>query len=112
VKSVRQEKIEKLLSKDLGEIFRARNKEFLPGVMITLTKVEVSPDLGFAKVYLSLFPSKDPKLDLEKLKGHAGEVRFQLGKIVRNQLRVVPELALYLDDSFDKAQRIDELLNS
>ena len=110
MKSMRQEKIEKMLSKDLGEILQGMNHGLLPGVMITLTRVDVSPDLGYAKVYVSLFPSEDRQKDLENLKKHVGEARFQLGKRVKNQLRIVPELFFYLDDSFDRAERIDQLL--
>jgi len=73
--------------------------------------VRMSPDLGLAKVYISIFPSSKAKQDLERIKDAGSSLRFELGKRVKNQLRVVPELAFYLDDSLDYAERIDELLN-
>jgi ribosome-binding factor A len=109
--SIRQEKVASLIKRDVGEIMQQNGTQYLPGKMITVTIVRMSPDLSFAKIYVSIFPTDDPKQDLEKLKSHVSEIRGLLGKRVKNQLRIVPELGFYLDDSLDYAERIDDLLN-
>lgn len=80
--------------------------------MISVTVVRVAPDLRSARVYVSIFPTSDPKGDLAKLKVHTPEIRKALGDLIRHQIRAVPELYLYLDDSLDYAERIDDLLDS
>lgn len=109
--SIRQDKVARLLQKDLGEILQQKGTEYLPGKMITVTVVRISPDLGFAKTFVSIFPSDEPKKDLEVLRAQENEVRFLLGKRVKNQLRIVPDVAFFLDDSLDYAERINELLD-
>ncbi|KAB1063213.1 30S ribosome-binding factor RbfA [Salibacter halophilus] len=109
--SIRQEKVASLIKRDVGEIMQQNGTQYLPGKMITVTIVRMSPDLSFAKIYVSIFPTDDPKQDLEKLKSNGSEIRGLLGKRVKNQLRIVPELGFYLDDSLDYAERIDDLLN-
>lgn len=109
--SIRQEKVASLIKRDVGEIMQQNGTQYLPGKMITVTIVRMSPDLSFAKIYVSIFPTDEPKQDLEKLKSHGSEIRGLLGKRVKNQLRIVPELGFYLDDSLDYAERIDDLLN-
>ncbi|MBR9830672.1 30S ribosome-binding factor RbfA [Acidiluteibacter ferrifornacis] len=108
--SLRQSKVARLLQKEIGDIFIKEFKSPLPGVMISITQVRVSPDLGVAKVYVSLFPSKDKKEALETLRKKTSEVRGFLGNRVAKQLRIVPEIIFYLDDSFDYAEKIDQLL--
>ena len=82
----------------------------MPGKMITVTTVRVTPDLGLAKIYLSIFPSGESEKDLEKVSSATSSIRNDLGKLVRNQLRVVPELHFFLDDSLDYIDNIDSLL--
>tara|TARA_Y100000815_G_C13101972_1_gene409788 strand:- start:261 stop:596 length:336 start_codon:yes stop_codon:yes gene_type:complete len=108
--SIRQEKVAKLIQRDLGEIFQRNGAQMLPGKMITVTVVRTAPDLKMAKVYLSVFPTNDGKKDLKVIKEHASEIRRELGNRIKNQLRAVPELYFYLDDSLDYAERIDDLL--
>ena len=108
--SIRQSKMNSLLQRELAGIFQRETRSLLPGGMITVTGVRVSPDLGLAKVYLSLFPVKDKVAALGHLRDRMHHVRGELGKRVGNQLRIVPELAFYLDDSLDRAEEIDRLL--
>ena len=108
--TIRQEKVAALIKRDVGEILMHNNNEYLPGKMLTVTVVRISPDLSFAKVYVSIFPSDNLEGDLAKLKSHEKNVRGKLGKRVKNQLRIVPEIAFYKDDSQDYVERIDELL--
>jgi ribosome-binding factor A len=108
--SVRQNKVNSLLQQELAEVIQGHSREFLPGGLITVTAVRVSPDLGIAKVYLSLFPVKDKKAVLERVKDRGHRLRGELGNRVGKQLRIVPELNFYIDDSLDRAEEIDQLL--
>jgi ribosome-binding factor A len=80
------------------------------GKMITVTVVRMSPDLSLAKVYLSVFPSENSSKVIDNLQHYVKHIRLELGKKVRHQLRIVPEIAFFIDDSLDYAERIDELL--
>jgi ribosome-binding factor A len=111
MESKRQQRIQKLLQKDLGEIFQQEMPTIVRNAMVTVTKVYITPDLGLAKIYLSIFASKDKTVVLETIHKHAGEIRGKLGSRIRHQLRVVPELQFYEDDSLDYIERIDDLLN-
>ena len=108
--STRQQKFARLVQKEMAEIFRADTRGLFGPVMITVTQVRVSPDLGVAKLYVSLFPVKDKEALLEKIKKHTPELRRMLGAKIRHQARVIPELIFYIDDSLDYAERIEELL--
>ena len=82
----------------------------LPGALISVSKVRISPDLYYVKVFLSVFPLKDSSLFLKSLMKHSSEIRHDLGRRVRNQLRIVPELTFFIDDSLDYTENIDRLL--
>jgi ribosome-binding factor A len=108
--TLRQNKVNSLLTREMAAIFQQQGRTLMPGGMITVTGVKVSPDLGVAKVYLSLFPSKDSSSVLGHVKDHMHHLRGELGKRVGRQMRVIPELLFYLDDSLDRADEIDRLL--
>lgn len=110
MESQRQQKVARLLQKEMGEYLQQNSREFLPGKMITVTVVRVSPDLGMAKVYLSIFPLNEDEDALESIRSHAGKIRNEIGQKIRNQLRAIPEFVYYLDDSLDYIDRIDNLL--
>jgi len=110
MESKRQERISKLLLKDLGMIFQTEMQHLAKGAMITVTKVNISPDLTLAKVYLSLFATKDKDAALKNIRKHTSEIRGSLGNKIRHQLRIVPALNFYLDDSLDYIENIDKLL--
>ena len=78
--------------------------------MTTVTTVRISPDLSFARVYVSIFPTQNLSEDVAVWKENVSRVRFELGKSIRHQLRVVPEIAFFGDDSLDYAEEIDQLL--
>lgn len=80
------------------------------GVMISVTRVKVSPDLGICTAYLSVFPSEKGEELLENIRKNTSAVRYDLGQRVRNQLRIIPELRFFIDDSLDYIEKIDELL--
>ena len=95
---------------DLAIFFQRNASQFATGGMITVTNVRISPDLGVAKVYLSIFAVDDKAAVVKAIRQRSREVRKYLGGEVKDQLRVVPELYFYLDDSLDRIERIDELL--
>lgn len=108
--STRQNKVSRLLQKELADLFQREGKDLLMGAFVTVTLVRVSPDLSFAKVYLSLFGVKEPDKMIDKMNDESKEIRKKLAVRTKNQLRVAPELVFYLDDSLNYAERIDELL--
>jgi len=111
METTRQEKIARMLQKELGEIFLLYAKE-IQGTLITVTGVRISPDLGIAHTHLSIFPSNKVADVLAKVNADAKAIRFDLGKRVRNQLRIVPALYFHVDDSLDYLENIDNLLKS
>jgi ribosome-binding factor A len=109
--SQRQKKIGRQIQKDIGEMLQQNGSAIYPGVMFTVTQVRVTADMSIARVYLSLFPAENPELIVQKVNDQAGELRYNLGKRVRHQFRVVPELHFYLDDSLDYIENIENKLN-
>jgi ribosome-binding factor A len=110
MENMRLDRVSKLLQKDLGEILQFDMKHVTKNSMVTVTKVNVTPDLSIAKVYLSLFATPDKKALLENIKMHSREIRGKLGYRIKNQMRVVPDLQFYEDDSLDYIDNIDQLL--
>ncbi|HEX8516654.1 MAG TPA: 30S ribosome-binding factor RbfA [Bacteroidia bacterium] len=108
--SQRQLKVSRLIQKELGEIFQRETRNLFGNALITVTQVRVSPDLGVAKVYVSLFNVPDTKALLESIKVHTKDIRTKLSDRIKKQVRIIPNLAFYQDDSLDYAMRIDELL--
>jgi ribosome-binding factor A len=109
---VRQQKFGRLIQKELSDIFQRDQRGMLGNVFITIVEVKISPDLSLAKVYISMMLAKDKKAILEKLDQHKKEIRKALGDRIRNQARIVPELAFFIDEIEEKALRMDELIKS
>jgi ribosome-binding factor A len=109
--STRLQKIERLIQKDLSEIFLLQTKQ-MPGVMVSVTNVRMSPDLSVAKAYLSIFPSEKGKEIMENINRNKKSIRYELGVRIGKQVRRIPELAFFLDDSIDYLENIDNLLHS
>jgi len=108
--STRQQKVGKQLQKDLAEIIRQQGMAMYGGAMITVTTVRMSPDLALARVHLSIFPSSKAAEVMSTIEHHARTIRGELGKRIGKQLRIVPELTFFVDDSLDYVAHIDELL--
>lgn len=108
--SNRQQKVNRLIQKELSEIFLLDAKK-MPGILISVTNVRVSPDLGMAHAYLSVFPSDKADELVKNINENVKTVRYDLGKRLKNQLRVIPELIFHVDDSLDYIENIDRLLN-
>ncbi|HYH57516.1 MAG TPA: 30S ribosome-binding factor RbfA, partial [Anseongella sp.] len=109
--SKRQQKFARLIQKDLGDIFQREMQNILPNVMVTVTTVRASPDLSTAKVYLSFYNTADARQAINAVKLQAGEIRYKLGKRIRNQVRVIPELEFFVDDTNEYVARMDKLFN-
>ncbi len=112
MESQRQNKVSRLIQKELSDIFQKQMNTLFAGGMISVTVVRVTPDLSVARVYVSLFPPERKQELFELVTIQAKTLRHELGRRVRNQLRQVPELQFFIDDSIDYAQRIDDLLKS
>ncbi|MCB9262027.1 MAG: 30S ribosome-binding factor RbfA [Flavobacteriales bacterium] len=108
----RKDKLGKQLQKDLGAIIDAASKQLLQNVMVTVLDVEVTPDLGLAKVYLSFLNSKDKKADLKILEENAPTIRHYLAQQLKDHARKTPELKFYIDETIDKAERLEQLLQN
>ena len=80
------------------------------GVMVSVTRCRISPDLSICTAYLSVFPSERGEEILQNVNNNAKTIRYELGTRVRNQLRIIPELRFFIDDSLDYIEHIDELL--
>ena len=108
--STRQQKVARQVQKDLAEIIRARGMAAYDGALVTVSGVKITPDLALAKVYVSIFPSSKAEAVMQQLEDETPYLRGELGRRVAKQLRIVPELNFYLDDSLDYVEHIDELL--
>ena len=108
--STRQQKVARQIQRDLSEMFQRDAAVLSLGHMVTVTRVRMSPDLEYARVLISVFPSSKGEEVMKHVENKKSEIRFQLGKRIRHQLRVVPELTFFLDDSLDYIERIDPLL--
>ena len=114
MESKRQQKVARQLQKDLSEIFQREvphlfNSPSSPGAFITVTSVRVSPDLSVARVYLSFLATKNKEMLLDTIREKGKVLRQHLGDRVRHQLRIVPELSFYLDDTAEYADKMDKL---
>ena len=107
--SIRQNKIEAVIREELSVYFQRNTREVCLGAMVSVTVVRVTADLSLAKCYLSIFAGPDKKEVLENIKSNAKGIRGQVGKQLKN-MRKIPELMFYIDDSLEYASEINELL--
>ncbi|MDX9881302.1 MAG: 30S ribosome-binding factor RbfA [Prolixibacteraceae bacterium] len=110
MESTRQNKIARLIQKELAEIFQKTARELFHGKMISVTTVRVTSDLSIARAYLSIFPSEKSDELLKEIRQLSPKIRFELGKKTGKQLRVIPNLEFFIDDSLDYIDHIDSLL--
>jgi len=108
--SVRLEKIGALIKRELATIFQQNMNTMFNGLMITVTSVRVSPDMGLAKAYLSFFPTEKKEAGIKTVEEKKLHIRKLLGEKVGKQIRKIPELSFYIDDSLDYFEEIDKLL--
>ena len=111
MQETRQNKIARLIQKELSVIFQQQTRA-MHGVMVSVTRTKISPDLSICTAYLSVFPSARGEEILKNINANENTIRYELGTRVRHQLRIIPELRFFIDDSLDYIERIDELLRS
>ena len=109
MQETRQNRISRLLQKELSSIFQSQTRK-TNGVLVSVTRVRISPDLSICTAYLSIFPSERAEEIIKNINANMKSVRYELGTRVRYQLRIIPELKFFVDDSLDYAEHIDELL--
>ena len=110
--TTRQQKIARQIQKDTADIFARELAAKLRGVMTTVTTVRVSPDFGYAKIYVSVFPFGEAQRVMQILDEESWLVRRSLGQRIRHQLKVVPELQFFLDDSLEYIENIERAMGS
>ena len=109
MESKRQQKVARQIQKDLGDIFQRDAQHLVNGAFVTVTAVRMTPDLGIARAYLSFLPEKKKDILFEGIQENVRFIRQKLGERVRHQLRIVPELQFYLDDTAEYAAKMDAL---
>ena len=109
METTRQQKIDRLIQKELGEMFQ-RQTQAMRGVLVSVSNVRVSPDLSVCNVYVSVFPSEKADEIVKNLNDNVRSIRYDLGQRVRHQLRIIPELKGFKDDTLDYIEHIEELL--
>ena len=111
MQSTRQEKISRLLQKEFGDIFVHYGRQ-IQGVIISVSEVRITSDLSISRIYLSIFPTEKATELIERINADKSSIRYELGRRLRNQLRIIPELNFYLDESIDKLANIDKILGA
>ncbi len=109
MQETRQNKIARLLQKELSLIFQEQTRS-MHGVMVSVTRTKISPDLSICTAYLSIFPSERGEELIQNITRNEKQIRYELGTRVRHQMRIIPELRFFIDDSLDYIDRIDQLL--
>ncbi len=111
MESKRQQKYSRMIQKELGAIFQRNMTHQLGSMMVSVTQVRMSPDLGLAKAYLSFILHENPDGALDQVNNHKSEIRRELGKRIGKQVRIVPEIAFLHDDSSEYATHMDKLIS-
>ncbi|MCC5919366.1 MAG: 30S ribosome-binding factor RbfA [Cyclobacteriaceae bacterium] len=112
MQSTRQLKVAGLIQQDLADIFQKDSADWVgSNVLVTVTRVEVSPDLGVAKVHLSFLLQKNGEELLERIEEKNGLIRKKLGNKIGKQVRIIPELRFFLDETAEYAQRMDKIIS-
>lgn len=112
METTRQKKVSRLLQKELADIFIKKGNELSHGSLVSITKVRISPDLSYARVFISIFPAGNQEDVLKAVQEQNSRIRFDLGQKIRTQLRIVPEITYHIDDSLDYIDNIDRLLKT
>ncbi len=111
MESKRQLKFSRLIQKDLADIFQRDAKGMFGGAFITVTRVGMSPDLGVAKIHVSILAAQDREATLAKIKDQVKSIRSFLAAKIKNQVRIIPELIFYLDENVDYAMKMSAIID-
>jgi ribosome-binding factor A len=109
MESKRQQKFAGVIQQDLAAVFQREGMNYLPNTLITITRVRVTPDLAIARIFLSFFNNTNPHQALQNIKLHANEIRYKLGARIKDQVRIIPQLEFFIDDTGDYVERMDKL---
>ena len=107
----REQKIARQIQRDIAEIFQKEGRDIVRGTLVTVTEVRVSPDFNYAKIYVSIFPFDKAPETMAALDQHNRFIRGELGRRIGTQLRVVPELQFFLDDSLEYIEHLEQAMN-
>jgi ribosome-binding factor A len=107
--SRRQEKFARLIQRELGNYFLRDGKKIFGSLIISVTHVIVSPDIGYAKIYVTFLNENDKNKALGLVKAYTREIRMALSSRIRNEVRKIPEIAFFYDDTLDYMEKIDEV---
>ena len=110
--TTRQQKYARLIQKELSDIFQRDKRGILENAFVTIADVRVSPDLGVAKIYISMLLAKDKEKVLEKINSRKKEIRKALGDKIGKQVRIIPDLIFFIDEVEENAQRIEDLIKN
>lgn len=110
--SMRQKKVARLIQKEIGIIFQEDSRYILSNSFVTITDVRITPDLGIARVYVSMMLVDDKEALIDKINNRKSEIRGILGRNIRHQLRIVPDLLFFVDELQDNASQLDTLIDS
>ena len=108
----RQQKFARVIQKELSEILQKEGWSFHGNSIVTITMVRMSPDLSIAKVYLSIFNAENNELLLNELRAKSREIRYKLGEKIRNQVRVIPSIDFFIDDSMEYVSKMEKLFDA
>jgi ribosome-binding factor A len=111
MESKRQQKFAGVIQQDLAAIFQREGMSFLPNTLVTITKVRVTPDLALARVFLSFLNNANTQLSLQTIKSHANEIRYKLGARIKDQVRIIPQLEFFVDDTNEYVERMDRIFD-
>ncbi len=111
METTRQNKIARFLQKELSDIFVQQTKA-MRGVIVSVSACRISPDMSICRAYLSVFPSSRSEEIVQNVNANMKSIRYELGTRVRHQLRIIPELKFFVDDSLDYIENIDNLLRT
>ncbi|MFD2863294.1 30S ribosome-binding factor RbfA [Mucilaginibacter antarcticus] len=111
MESKRQQKFAGVIQEDLAAIFQREGMNYLPNTLVTITKVRVTPDLAIARVFLSFFNNGNTAQSLATVKQHASEIRYKLGSRIKDQVRVVPQLEFFVDDTSEYVDRMEKIFD-
>ncbi|HEY9176987.1 MAG TPA: 30S ribosome-binding factor RbfA [Flavipsychrobacter sp.] len=110
--SKRQKQVGQLVMEEMSDIFQREGINIINGGMVSISKVSVTPDLLEARIFLSLYKIEKPEELIKEIESRTGELRNQLGRRVRHQLRRIPELKFFMDDTLDHVFKMEALLKS
>ena len=111
MESKRQQKFAGVIQEDLAAIFQREGMNYLPNTLVTITKVRVTPDLSIARIFLSFFNNTNMAQALHIIKSHASEIRYKLGARIKDQVRIVPQLEFFVDDTSEYVERMDKIFD-